>query len=150
MKRGIFNSLFSKTVPQKCLLSDCSQLDFLSTLLSLFFHAEYLEQVDLEEKKEGQETKAMQEFDSGDTKAKTVPQLLQKLSRPGQMPFYYCGGFEILSQAVTECECSCGGQAFFALSFFPSYNLFVLLVPLGWFTYFTAPWLNGPSAAKVK
>lgn len=87
--------------------------------------------MDLEEEKEGQETRAMQEFDSGDAKAKTVPQLLQKLSRPGQMPFYYCGGFEILSQAVIECECSCGGQAFFAASFFFfSYDLFVLLLPL--------------------
>lgn len=92
----------------------------------------------------------MQEFDGGDTKAKTVPQLLQKLSMSGQMPFYYCGGFEILSQAVTECECSCGGRAFFAHSHFFPPIISVLLLPLRWFTYFTAPRLNGPSAAKVK
>lgn len=68
----------------------------------------------------------MQEFDRGDAKARTVPQLLEKLSRPGQMPFYYCGGFEILSQAVTECECTFWRS--FAQSSFSS-NLFVLPNP---------------------
>lgn len=80
----------------------------------------------MEEEKESQEMSAMQEFDRGDAKARTVPQLLEKLSRPGQMPLYYCGGFEILSQAVTECECSFWRS--FAQSSFPS-NLFVLPNP---------------------
>ncbi|KAM9359056.1 tetratricopeptide repeat protein 12 [Symphorus nematophorus] len=73
---------------------------------------EYLTQVDLEEERESQEVKAMQEFDKGDEKATTVPQLLEKLSRPGQMPLYYCGGFEILSQAVADCT----GQTLFRLN----------------------------------
>ncbi|KAM7413322.1 hypothetical protein PAMA_020625 [Pampus argenteus] len=64
---------------------------------------EYLTMVDLEEKKESQEMNAREEFDKGERKATTVPQLLEKLSRPGQLPFYYCGGLEILSQAVTDC-----------------------------------------------
>lgn len=72
--------------------------------LSLFLHAEYLTQVDLEAEKESQEMKAMQELDKQDGSAKIVPELLEKLSRPGQASFYYCGGFEILSQAVTDCE----------------------------------------------
>ncbi|XP_051254268.1 tetratricopeptide repeat protein 12 isoform X1 [Dicentrarchus labrax] len=72
----------------------------------------YLTQVDLEEERESQEVNAMQEFDKGDGKATTVPQLLEKLSRPSQMSFYYCGGFEILSQAVTDCT----GQTLFRLN----------------------------------
>lgn len=70
--------------------------------------AEYLIHVDLEEERESQELRAIQEFDRGDVKARTVPLLLEKLSVPGQMPFYYSGGFVILSQAVTDCECSFG------------------------------------------
>ncbi|XP_076591646.1 tetratricopeptide repeat protein 12 isoform X2 [Chaetodon auriga] len=73
---------------------------------------EYLTQVDLEEERESQEMNAMQKFDKGDGKAIAVPQLLEKLSRPDQMPFYYCGGFEILSQAVTDCT----GQTLFRLN----------------------------------
>ncbi|XP_070826938.1 tetratricopeptide repeat protein 12 [Chaetodon trifascialis] len=72
----------------------------------------YLTQVDLEEERESQEMNAIQKFDKGDGKAIAVPQLLEKLSRPGQMPFYYCGGFEILSQAVTDCT----GQTLFRLN----------------------------------
>lgn len=48
--------------------------------------------------------KAMQELDKRDGNAKIVPELLEKLSSPGQASFYYCGGFEILSKAVTDCE----------------------------------------------
>lgn len=65
---------------------------------------------------------AMQEFDKGDARATAVPQLLEELSKPGQMPLYYCGGLEILSHAVTDCECSFG-RSFAQLSF--SSNLFV-------------------------
>ncbi|XP_060902572.1 tetratricopeptide repeat protein 12 isoform X1 [Labrus mixtus] len=64
---------------------------------------ELLMQVNLVEEKESQELKAMQEFDKGEGKATTVHQLLEKLSKPGQMPFYYCGGLDILSQAVSDC-----------------------------------------------
>lgn len=73
---------------------------------------EYLTQVDLEAEKESQEMKAMQELDKQDGSAKIVPELLEKLSRPGQASFYYCGGFEILSQAVTDCT----GQTLFRLN----------------------------------
>ncbi|XP_071353017.1 tetratricopeptide repeat protein 12 isoform X2 [Trachinotus anak] len=73
---------------------------------------EYLTQVDLEEERENQEMNAWQEFDKGEAKARTVPQLLEKLSRPGQMPLFYCGGLEILLQAVTGCT----GQTLFRLN----------------------------------
>ncbi|XP_029302549.1 LOW QUALITY PROTEIN: tetratricopeptide repeat protein 12 [Cottoperca gobio] len=64
---------------------------------------EYLAQVDLEEGRESQEMNAMQDFDMGERNAIRVPQLLEKLSRPGQLPWFYCGGLEILSQAITDC-----------------------------------------------
>ncbi|XP_070762621.1 tetratricopeptide repeat protein 12 [Enoplosus armatus] len=73
---------------------------------------DYLAQADLEEERESQEMNAMQEFDKGGGKSTIVPHLLEKLSRPGQMPFYYCGGLEILSQAVTDCT----GQTLFRLN----------------------------------
>lgn len=91
-----------------------------------FLLTEYLIQVDLEEEKESQEISALQEFEREDVRAKTVPQLLEMLSRPDQMPFYYCGGFEILSQAVTECEFSF--ERSFTKSSLSS-NLFVLPNP---------------------
>ncbi|CAJ1065479.1 tetratricopeptide repeat protein 12 [Xyrichtys novacula] len=65
---------------------------------------DFLTQVNSAEEKESQEIKAMQEFEKGEVKAMRVPQLLEKLSKPGQMPLYYRGGLEILSQAVTDCE----------------------------------------------
>ncbi|XP_049431536.1 tetratricopeptide repeat protein 12 isoform X2 [Epinephelus fuscoguttatus] len=73
---------------------------------------EYLTQVDLEEARESQEMNAMQEFDKGEGNATRVPQVLGKLSRPDQIPLYYCGGLEILSRAVTDCT----GQTLFRLN----------------------------------
>ncbi|KAL3991953.1 endoplasmic reticulum chaperone BiP [Sarotherodon galilaeus] len=73
---------------------------------------EYLTQVDLEKEKETQEIKAREEFDKGERKATTVVELLEKLSKPGQIALYYCGGLEILSQALTDCT----GQTLFRLN----------------------------------
>ncbi|XP_078099860.1 tetratricopeptide repeat protein 12 [Sander vitreus] len=73
---------------------------------------EHLTQVHLEEVRASQEMNAMQEFDKGEANATKVPQLLEKLSRPGQIPLYYCGGLEILSQAVTDCT----GQTLFRMN----------------------------------
>ncbi|MED6243720.1 hypothetical protein ATANTOWER_025744, partial [Ataeniobius toweri] len=72
----------------------------------------YLDLVDLEEKTDSQERKARQELEKGERKATAVPQLLEKLSRPGQMPLYYCGVLESLSPAVTDCT----GQTLFRLN----------------------------------
>ncbi|XP_077954406.1 tetratricopeptide repeat protein 12 isoform X2 [Gasterosteus aculeatus] len=64
---------------------------------------EYLTQVDLEERRESQEMNARQEFDKGEGNNTRVPQLLEKLSRPGDIPLYYRGALESLSQAVNDC-----------------------------------------------
>ncbi|XP_029923057.1 tetratricopeptide repeat protein 12 [Myripristis murdjan] len=73
---------------------------------------EYLTQVDLEEARESQERNAREEFNNGKNKATIVPQLLEKLSRLEQSPSYYCGGLELLSQAITDCT----GQTLFRLN----------------------------------
>ncbi|KAM4627810.1 tetratricopeptide repeat protein 12 isoform 2-T2 [Polymixia lowei] len=73
---------------------------------------EYLTQVDSEEERDSQERSAREAFDKGEEKATTVPQLLEKLSRPKQTPLYYCGGLELLSQAITDCT----GQTLFRLN----------------------------------
>ncbi|XP_061137021.1 tetratricopeptide repeat protein 12-like [Syngnathus typhle] len=72
---------------------------------------EYLIKMELEKKKESEEFNARQDFDKGVEKAKLIPQLVEKLSEPGQMLLYYCGILEILSQAVTNCS----GQTLFRL-----------------------------------
>lgn len=102
---------FYLTVQLQLLLANnflSSRPAFFFFCLFCFLHAEYLTQVDLEEEKESQEMNARREFDKGEGKATTVPQLLEKLSRPGQPPFFYSRGLEILLQAVTDCECSSG------------------------------------------
>uniref|UniRef100_A0A3P9CFU9 Uncharacterized protein n=1 Tax=Maylandia zebra TaxID=106582 RepID=A0A3P9CFU9_9CICH len=83
-------------------------------------HYKYLTQVDLGKEKETQEIKAREEFDKGKRKATTVVELLEKLSKPGQIALYYCGGLEILSQALTDCECSnnCVSPLITVFSFF--------------------------------
>ncbi|XP_062242580.1 tetratricopeptide repeat protein 12 isoform X1 [Platichthys flesus] len=73
---------------------------------------EYLSQVDMEEKREAREMNAKLEFDKGEGKGTTVPQLLENLSRPDQTPLSYCGGLEILLRAVTDCN----GQTLFRLN----------------------------------
>ncbi|XP_015232735.1 PREDICTED: tetratricopeptide repeat protein 12 isoform X1 [Cyprinodon variegatus] len=73
---------------------------------------EYLELVDLEENKDCQERKAMEELVKGEGKFTAVPQLLERLSRVGRTPLYYCAGLESLSRAVTDCT----GQTLFRLN----------------------------------
>ncbi|KAG5836881.1 hypothetical protein ANANG_G00233390 [Anguilla anguilla] len=73
---------------------------------------QYLTQVDLEEKKEVQEKRSRDEFEMGKEEALTVHLLLEKLKKPEQMIMYYCGGLELLSQAITDCT----GQTLFRLN----------------------------------
>lgn len=80
----------------------------LRTHVFSFLPQEYLTQVDLEEERECQESKAWEEFDKGEEKATTVLQLLKKLDRPDQFPLYYCGGLKLLSHAITDCEYAVG------------------------------------------
>ncbi|XP_010869917.2 tetratricopeptide repeat protein 12 isoform X1 [Esox lucius] len=72
---------------------------------------EYLTKVDLEEERVCQESKAWEEFEKGEAKARTVPELLKKLDRPEQIPLYYCGGLKLLSQTIADCT----GQSLFRL-----------------------------------
>lgn len=64
---------------------------------------EHLNQVDLGER-QNQELSAVQESSRGAAEATRIPLLLDKLSAPGQEPFYYCGGFTILTEAVANSE----------------------------------------------
>lgn len=87
----------------------CCQITVNSILPSafiplLFFAAEYLEQVDLEEEKNAQEARAVQEIESGDADAHMLPRLLERLSGPGRVPSYYHGGLELLTLALAGSE----------------------------------------------
>uniref|UniRef100_A0A671R1G2 Tetratricopeptide repeat domain 12 n=1 Tax=Sinocyclocheilus anshuiensis TaxID=1608454 RepID=A0A671R1G2_9TELE len=64
----------------------------------------YLRQVDLEEKASLQEKTAWEELQEGTEQAMAVPELLKKLDRPNEINLYYCGGLELLSQAIKDCK----------------------------------------------
>uniref|UniRef100_A0A4W4G8T2 Tetratricopeptide repeat domain 12 n=1 Tax=Electrophorus electricus TaxID=8005 RepID=A0A4W4G8T2_ELEEL len=66
---------------------------------------EYLTQVDLEEKKTLQEKAVREELEEGRDEAMVVPDLLKKLNKPNELDLYYCGGVELLLQAVKEADC---------------------------------------------
>ncbi|XP_016300739.1 tetratricopeptide repeat protein 12-like [Sinocyclocheilus anshuiensis] len=72
----------------------------------------YLRQVDLEEKASLQEKAAWDELQEGTGQAMEVPELLKKLDRPNEINLYYCGGLELLSQAIKDCT----GQTLFRLN----------------------------------
>ncbi|XP_077106094.1 tetratricopeptide repeat protein 12 [Ranitomeya variabilis] len=63
----------------------------------------YLSQVDLQEKKDIQEQKALQDLEAGVADVVSITQLLTKLSREEQNPLYYSGGIRLLVQAVKDC-----------------------------------------------
>uniref|UniRef100_A0A8C2JBF2 Tetratricopeptide repeat domain 12 n=1 Tax=Cyprinus carpio TaxID=7962 RepID=A0A8C2JBF2_CYPCA len=64
----------------------------------------YLRQVDLEEKASLQEKAAWEELQEGTEQAMAVAELLKKLDRPNEINLYYCGGLELLSQAIKDCK----------------------------------------------
>ncbi|XP_067306918.1 tetratricopeptide repeat protein 12 isoform X2 [Pseudorasbora parva] len=72
----------------------------------------YLKQVDLEEKVALQEKAALEELQAGTEEAMAVPELLKKLDTPSEINLYYCGGLELLSQAIKDCT----GQTLFRLN----------------------------------
>ncbi|KAI4904545.1 hypothetical protein NFI96_029606 [Prochilodus magdalenae] len=73
---------------------------------------DYLIQVDLEEKKTLQEKTAREELKEGKEGVTTVPDLLKKLDRSNELNLYYCGGAELLSQAIKDKT----GQTLFRLN----------------------------------
>ncbi|KAM9219684.1 tetratricopeptide repeat protein 12 isoform 1-T1 [Dugong dugon] len=62
-----------------------------------------LNQVDLQEKAELQEKEAHELLNSGKNTAVTTKNLLETLSKPDQIPLFYAGGIEILTEMMTEC-----------------------------------------------
>ncbi|XDV32372.1 hypothetical protein PO909_003219 [Leuciscus waleckii] len=72
----------------------------------------YLRQVDLEEKVALEEKAAWEELQAGTRQATAVSELLKKLDRPSEINLYYCGGLELLSQAIKDCT----GQTLFRLN----------------------------------
>nr|XP_040141169.1 tetratricopeptide repeat protein 12 isoform X5 [Ictidomys tridecemlineatus] len=64
---------------------------------------EYLNQVHLQEKADLQEKEAHELLDSGKDTAVTTKNLLESLSKPDQMPLFYAGGMEILTEMMKDC-----------------------------------------------
>ncbi|XP_014596833.3 tetratricopeptide repeat protein 12 isoform X2 [Equus caballus] len=64
---------------------------------------DYLNQVDLREKADLQEKEAHELLDSGRSTAVTTKNLLETLSKPDQMPLFYAGGVEILTEMMKDC-----------------------------------------------
>ncbi|OWK17778.1 hypothetical protein Celaphus_00008919, partial [Cervus elaphus hippelaphus] len=63
----------------------------------------YLNQVDLLEKADLQEKEAQESLDSGKNSAVTTKNLLETLSKPDQIPLFYAGGIEILTEMMKDC-----------------------------------------------
>nr|XP_058924278.1 tetratricopeptide repeat protein 12 [Kogia breviceps] len=64
---------------------------------------DYLNQVDLQEKADLQEKEAQEALDSGTNTAVTTKNLLEILSKPNQIPLFYAGGIEILTNMMKDC-----------------------------------------------
>ncbi|XP_077903154.1 tetratricopeptide repeat protein 12 isoform X5 [Ictidomys tridecemlineatus] len=64
---------------------------------------EYLNQVHLQEKADLQEKEAHELLNSGKDTAVTTKNLLESLSKPDQMPLFYAGGMEILTEMMKDC-----------------------------------------------
>lgn len=71
---------------------------------SLLVLLDYLNQVDLREKADLQEKEAHELLDSGRNTAVTTKNLLETLSKPDQMPLFYAGGVEILTEMMKDCK----------------------------------------------
>ncbi|XP_043851130.1 tetratricopeptide repeat protein 12 isoform X4 [Dromiciops gliroides] len=62
-----------------------------------------LNKVDQREKAELQEKFARQELESGKESAVTTKNLLQALSKPDQIPLFYTGGMQLLTELMKDC-----------------------------------------------
>uniref|UniRef100_W5LGD5 Tetratricopeptide repeat domain 12 n=1 Tax=Astyanax mexicanus TaxID=7994 RepID=W5LGD5_ASTMX len=72
---------------------------------------DYLSRVDQEQKKVLEEKTVRDKLIEGKEGITTVPDLLIKLDRPNQSVFYYCGGVQLLSEAIKDT-----GQTLFRLN----------------------------------
>ncbi|XP_049323162.1 tetratricopeptide repeat protein 12 isoform X2 [Astyanax mexicanus] len=73
---------------------------------------DYLSRVDQEQKKVLEEKTVRDKLIEGKEGITTVPDLLIKLDRPNQSVFYYCGGVQLLSEAIKDST----GQTLFRLN----------------------------------
>ncbi|XP_036603692.1 tetratricopeptide repeat protein 12 [Trichosurus vulpecula] len=64
---------------------------------------DFLNKVDQQEKAELQEKLALQELESGKEAAVTTKNLLQALSEPDQIPLFYTGGMQLLTELMKDC-----------------------------------------------
>eukprot|EP00069_Balaena_mysticetus_P009441 bmy_20247T0 len=71
--------------------------------LQALVSSDYLNQVDLREKADLQEKEAQEALDSGTNTAVTTKNLLEILSKPDQIPSFYAGGIEILTDMMKDC-----------------------------------------------
>ncbi|ELW64259.1 Tetratricopeptide repeat protein 12 [Tupaia chinensis] len=71
--------------------------------LALKNYGRYLNQVDLRERADLQEKEARALLDSGKNTAVTTKNLLETLSKPNQIPLFYAGGIEILTEMMQDC-----------------------------------------------
>lgn len=60
--------------------------------------------MDLQEKSDGQEREAQVELGLGTERASAVRELLEKMEKPDKAALYYCGGLEVLTEAVADSE----------------------------------------------
>uniref|UniRef100_A0A672SCS5 Tetratricopeptide repeat domain 12 n=1 Tax=Sinocyclocheilus grahami TaxID=75366 RepID=A0A672SCS5_SINGR len=84
-------------------LKDFKQVSFVQWN-HITLHYNSLSEVDLEKKASLQEKTAWEELQEGTDQAMAVPELLKKLDRPDEINLYYCGGLELLSQAIKDCK----------------------------------------------
>ncbi|XP_012616588.1 tetratricopeptide repeat protein 12 [Microcebus murinus] len=64
---------------------------------------DYLNQVDIRERADLQEKEAHEMLESGENTAVTTKNLLETLSKPDQIPLFYAGGIEILTELMKDC-----------------------------------------------
>jgi hypothetical protein len=65
-----------------------------------FCVVEYLAEVDRVETTEKEETKASELFNSGDSEAQGVVELIKRVQSPDQLPLFYSGGFRIIGTLI--------------------------------------------------
>lgn len=68
-----------------------------------------INEIDLEEKRQLEEERALEEFSSGEVAAVSVNELLQRLSKPDENILYYTGGIQLLMDLMQDCT----GQTLF-------------------------------------
>ncbi|XP_067910445.1 tetratricopeptide repeat protein 12 [Heterodontus francisci] len=64
---------------------------------------EYINLLELAQKKEQQEKEVVKEFERGNVNTTTAHEVLKKLSSPNKIPLFYLGGVRLLTELMKEC-----------------------------------------------